>query len=118
MSHILGFRLTLVRRLTQELDQDSKWDAGVQIRPTFYTSLNSLAGVDSYPSDRPYGTTLAPEPSKDANGISLSLYAGPRPSVRDQRTILLKDGTEEKKPSGWILSGDAKLQSADRHTPV
>jgi glyoxylase-like metal-dependent hydrolase (beta-lactamase superfamily II) len=43
---------------------------------------------------------------KDANSISLSLYAGPRPSRKKQRT--LRD--EDKKPSGWLLTGDAILK--------
>jgi hypothetical protein len=53
----------------------------------------------------------------DANGISLSLYAGPRPSQLGQRAILLKDGSRSNKPTGWLLTGDAKLQSHSGQLP-
>jgi hypothetical protein len=53
----------------------------------------------------------------DANGISLSLYTGPRPSQLRHRAIPLKDGTCSNKPAGWLLTGDAKLQSGSGRAP-
>jgi hypothetical protein len=37
---------------------------------------------------------------KDANGISLSLYTGPRHSQQSERSILLSNGTRSNKPVG------------------
>jgi hypothetical protein len=53
---------------------------------------------------------------KDANGISLSLYTGPRPSQQSKRSILLTNGTRSNKPVGWLLSGDSNLQSFNRRS--
>jgi hypothetical protein len=47
---------------------------------------------------------------KDANGISLSLYAGPQPSREKQRKIRPENNDSADKPSGWLLTGDAILK--------
>ena len=49
----------------------------------------------------------------DANGISMSLYAGPEPSAVRKRKRLQSDGNLTAKPTGWLLTGDARLRASD-----
>lgn len=54
----------------------------------------------------------AGEELSDANGISLSLYAGPW--THGQRAVFRLPVINESKPTGWLLTGDAKLRNYDR----
>ena len=53
----------------------------------------------------------------DANAVSLSLYAGPRPGMQHlPRSLYIDDGDGKSKRVGWLLTGDAKLQHHDRRS--
>jgi hypothetical protein len=51
---------------------------------------------------------------RDANAISLSLYAGPRRQLASERNILQNDGSRPTRAAGWLLTGDSKLKESVR----
>jgi hypothetical protein len=49
----------------------------------------------------------------NSNGVSLSLYAGPPPDLNGR----ISYGSPRKHPVGWLLTGDAPLNSEPRFSP-
>ncbi|MGD0940866.1 MAG: hypothetical protein ABR905_14260 [Terracidiphilus sp.] len=51
----------------------------------------------------------------DANTVSMSLYAGPyRKCTLTSRKLIFTDKWSERRPSGWLLTGDSELDNAAR----
>lgn len=51
----------------------------------------------------------------DANTVSMSLYAGPyRDCVLTSRRLISSDDARERRPAGWLLTGDSELGNAIR----